>query len=102
MQNSQPSASPSLASPEVTARKAEDMESRMDSQCDQNASRTAPPNEAIRPQCAACGGSGQMVVGEYRVTRDMAIDAGDRSMEGAFYDYAYGECDACEGTGYVG
>ena len=39
--------------------------------------------------CSSCGGAGQEVVGENRVTLDMAIDAGDRSLEGQFHSYAY-------------
>jgi len=64
---------------------------------------TAPPNEAIRapePEpCQSCGGSGQVVVGEHHVTQDMAIDAGDRSMEGAHHSFEWGECEDCQGSG---
>lgn len=49
--------------------------------------------------CNICGGSGEEILGENRVTLDMAIDAGDRSMEGMFHSYATAECHACEGTG---
>ncbi len=51
-------------------------------------------------ECKQCGGSGQEIVGENRVSLDMAIDAGDnRSMEGMFHSYAYEVCSACEGSG---
>lgn len=49
--------------------------------------------------CPDCQGEGKVVVGEYRVTHDMAIDAGDRSLEGAFHSYEYAPCDKCEGAG---
>lgn len=51
--------------------------------------------------CPECGGQGLVVVGENRVTQDMAIDAGDRSLEGAFHSYAYDTCPTCEGRGEV-
>lgn len=49
--------------------------------------------------CTNCGGGGVEIVGKNLVTLDMAIDAGDRSMEGMFHSYAYAECHVCEGTG---
>lgn len=52
-------------------------------------------------ECTFCGGSGQEIIGENRVSMDMAIDAGDRSMEGVFHSYAYGECEQCEGRGCI-
>ena len=51
--------------------------------------------------CPVCGGDGQEIVGENRVSLDMAIDAGDRSMEGMFHSYAYGACSNCGGSGVV-
>jgi len=50
-------------------------------------------------ECKNCGGQGREVIGEYLVTLDMAIDAGDRSLEGSHFDYEYGMCPVCEGTG---
>ena len=52
-------------------------------------------------ECQECGGSGQVVVGEHRVTRDMAIDAGERQLEGSFHSYAYGPCESCGGSGQI-
>lgn len=52
--------------------------------------------------CLNCGGSGQEIVGENRVTRDMAIDAGDINLEGSFHSYAYDTCSSCGGTGLPG
>ncbi len=40
--------------------------------------------------CNKCGGNGK-----FEVTRDMAMDAGDKSMEGIF------SCADCNGAGYV-
>ena len=57
--------------------------------------------QPIKQQCAKCGGDGQMIVGEHRVTRDMAIDAGEPAMEGSFHSYATDRCDACGGSGHV-
>ena len=53
-------------------------------------------------ECPQCGGSGQEVVGENRVTQDMAIDAGEPSMAGAFHSWEYCACGLCEGSGWVG
>ena len=53
----------------------------------------------MEKECRQCGGSGQEIVGENRLTLDMAIDAGDRSMEGAFHSYQYAPCDLCGGSG---
>jgi hypothetical protein len=49
--------------------------------------------------CEMCGGSGHEIIGENRVTQDMAIDAGDPNLEGTFHSYEYGRCTACDGTG---
>jgi len=51
--------------------------------------------------CSECGGSCVVVVGEHYVTADMASDAGDPSMTGAFYGYEFGPCDRCDGAGRV-
>lgn len=72
------------------------------------ASRLTHTNGPIQPvagrreePCGACGGEGEEVIGENYVTRDMAIDAGDRSMEGAFYSYVYAPCSECHGSGML-
>lgn len=49
--------------------------------------------------CRSCNGSGQEIVGENRVTKDMAIDAGDMSMEGSHHSFVYDRCSECYGTG---
>ena len=54
----------------------------------------------MKEVCKNCNGEGQEIIGENRVTLDMAIDAGDRSMEGMFHSYAYGVCSECGGIGY--
>lgn len=46
--------------------------------------------------CADCGGSGEAVLGY--VTRDMATDAGEPSMEGMPVP---GQCPTCRGSGDV-
>jgi hypothetical protein len=51
--------------------------------------------------CESCGGSGQEVIGVHLVTRDMAIDAGDPSLEGTFHSDVYEGCTSCGGTGVV-
>ena len=52
--------------------------------------------------CEYCGGSG-VVQHEYMhyVTREMAIDAGDRSMEGMeMPETVIEQCQECQGTGF--
>lgn len=49
--------------------------------------------------CPICEGRGQEIIGENKVSRDMAIDAGDESMEGSFHSYEYSICENCDGTG---
>jgi len=46
--------------------------------------------------CDNCD-QGRVMIGEHTVTRDMAIDAGDRSLEGSHYCYEYEECQCCNG-----
>lgn len=41
--------------------------------------------------CPSCGGEGGMYI-----TREMAIDGGDRSMEGQFWG-----CSRCNGNGWI-
>jgi hypothetical protein len=41
-------------------------------------------------------------MGEHLVTRDMAMDAGDPSLEGRHHSFEYAPCEACDGTGAVG
>lgn len=59
------------------------------------AAQQAPPvvTAGSPQQCPTCDGDGQVVVGEHRVTRDMASDAGEPSMEGAFHSYEMGPCE---------
>ena len=60
-----------------------------------------PPTTAEQAQCPNCGGEGREIIGENYVTLDMAIDAGDRDMAGMFHSYEYGECNVCNGTGFL-
>jgi hypothetical protein len=48
-----------------------------------------------KTSCEACGGTGAVEIGRHYVTRDMAIDAGDRSMEGMEIGVEYGPCPEC-------
>ncbi len=48
--------------------------------------------------CLNCGDSGEVPIGENRVTLDMAIDAGDRSLEGTLHSVEMGQCEVCGGT----
>lgn len=57
--------------------------------------------EEVKEVCPECGGTGQVVIGENRVSHDMAIDAGEPEMEGMHHSYVYGECLNCEGVGYI-
>jgi hypothetical protein len=57
-----------------------------------------PPNDSDEI-CETCGGGGEVCIGNRYVTRDMAIEAGDRSLEGQFYGHVMGECPDCDGTG---
>lgn len=50
--------------------------------------------------CEECRGDGVVRVGERLVSREMAADAGDRSLEGAHYDYEHVECAKCGGSGW--
>lgn len=52
-------------------------------------------------QCEACQGSGTEIVGENRVTADMASDAGEPSMAGMFHSYEYAACSECGGSGVL-
>jgi len=52
-------------------------------------------------QCTQCCGDGQLVIGEHHVTRDMALDACEPSMEGMFYGYEYVPCNICHGEGVI-
>lgn len=49
--------------------------------------------------CQNCQGEGQYIIGENKVTLDMAIDAGDRDMAGMHHSYQYEPCEFCQGTG---
>lgn len=49
--------------------------------------------------CNNCQGSGKETIGENKVTLDMAIDAGDRDLEGTHYSFDYRICPYCQGDG---
>ena len=58
----------------------------------------------VSPQqipCDQCQGEGRICIGEHLVTLDMAIDAGDRRLEGTHCEYEYAQCGKCEGDGWV-
>lgn len=52
-------------------------------------------------QCQSCEGSGQVALGEHFVTRDMALDACEPSMEGMSMGIEYGPCPDCNGSGII-
>ena len=62
-----------------------------------------PQNEDEKAfiECPECSGSGQEIIGENKVSHDMAIDAGEPEMEGMFHSNVYGECRFCEGRGFI-
>jgi hypothetical protein len=62
------------------------------------AEATAPQEPEPQP-CPDCGGSGQVVLGERFVTRDMASDACEPAMEGMSLGPEWGPCPACDGGG---
>jgi hypothetical protein len=51
--------------------------------------------------CPNCNGECQEIAGENLVSMDMAIDAGDISLEGTHHSYEYKVCEICEGTGKI-
>jgi DnaJ-class molecular chaperone len=51
--------------------------------------------------CPACQGEGQVFLGEYIVTHEMAMDACEPDMEGMSMGPEYGPCDQCYGSGLV-
>jgi len=56
--------------------------------------------EPILAPCDDCDSSGQVPYGDYLITRDMAIEAGDLSLEGMSAGIKYGPCPTCNGDGY--
>ena len=57
--------------------------------------------ESTRTTCPDCAGAGQLMAGEYYVTREMALDAGEPAMEGQLYSVEYVQCQRCEGRGTI-
>ena len=57
--------------------------------------------ELQRVLCICCGATGRVALGEHYVTREMALDAGDASLEGSFYEIEYGDCPGCYGNGWL-
>lgn len=53
------------------------------------------PEKAV---CDECGGEGRVRVGERLVSREMALDAGDPTLEGSHYEDEYVECAKCVGA----
>ena len=58
-------------------------------------------NSPPEMQCPACEGQGRIPVGEHFVTRDMASDACEPSMEGMSMGIEYAQCEECDGTGLI-
>ena len=58
------------------------------------------PPEDEPPLCEMCGGNGSVERWE-RVSRSMALDAGDPSMEGMPVRWGDEQCPACHGSGYA-
>lgn len=52
-------------------------------------------------QCAVCEGTGRVEAGRHIVTRDMAIDAGEPSMEGMDFGPEWMACPCCSGDGQI-
>lgn len=49
--------------------------------------------------CPDCEGGGAVALGVHYVSREMAVDAGDPSMEGQVAEVEYEPCPRCRGTG---
>ena len=49
----------------------------------------------VTEYCVDCQGSGQIVIGEHLITREMALDAGEPQMEGSHFEYEYDMCPYC-------
>ena len=62
-----------------------------------NGEMVCRPEKAV---CDECDGEGRVRVGERLVSREMALDAGDRTLEGSRYEYDYVECAKCDGRGF--
>jgi len=54
-----------------------------------------------RIDCPVCEGDGRIAIGENFVSHDMAIDAGEPSMEGRSMGIEYAKCEACHGEGWL-
>ena len=50
-------------------------------------------------QCPECGGTGRIELGRNRVTRGMALDAGNRELEGQDCGPILDTCPRCHGDG---
>lgn len=48
--------------------------------------------------CETCGDSGVVPIGEHRVSREMALDAGTPELEGSSMGVEYGPCPDCPAT----
>lgn len=59
------------------------------------------PKDPLQTQCPTCEGSGQVALGEHFVSRYMAMDACEPSMEGMSMGIEYGPCPDCGGTGLL-
>jgi len=50
-------------------------------------------------ECSHCQGNGRIIIGEHFVTREMALAAGIPELEGTHFDFEYGKCFECSGSG---
>jgi hypothetical protein len=60
-----------------------------------------PGDVAGQRECPDCVGTGHVPLGENFVSREMAIDAGDRTLEGQSLGIEYGLCQKCGGDGWI-
>lgn len=56
---------------------------------------------AEEKECPNCGGTGMEIIGEHFVSRDMALDACEPSMEGMHHSYEEAPCSECNGAGKI-
>jgi DnaJ-class molecular chaperone len=58
-------------------------------------------DDILYESCQQCDGTGQVIIGENKISRDMATDAGAPQLEGQFHSYVYGVCPVCDGSGRI-
>lgn len=55
----------------------------------------------MKIECPECEGGGRVPLGEHFVSREMASDAGEPSMEGMSMGIEWGPCRECGGSGAI-